>query len=135
MLIYADGSALSRSLTDEAESASWIRWAEAHAEDIVTSPLGLTELRRVADPLGADVRQRARELAASLTVVRFSDESLRAATNAASVLPPFAAIHLGIALSNKEVGMIATYDALLAKVAALHRMRVAAPGRPEGWWL
>src|SRR5665647_1292256 len=135
MLIYADGSALSRSLTGDAESASWLRWATEHADEIVTSPLALTEVRRVADPLGPVAREKARALARSVTVIRFSDQSLRSATVAASVLPPFAAIHLGIALTRVEIGAIATYDKLLAQVAALHQLAVVAPGRPSNWWL
>jgi len=135
MLIYADGSALSRSLMGDAESASWLRWATEHADQIVTSPLALTEVRRVADPLGPVAREKARALARSVTVIRFSDQSLRTATVAASVLPPFAAIHLGIALTQVEIGAIATYDKLLAQVAALHQLAVVAPGRPSNWWL
>src|SRR5665648_1190146 len=88
MLIYADGAALSRSLRGAAESASWLRWAAEHADQIVTSPLALTEVRRVADPLGPVAREMARALARTVTVIRFSDQSLRSATVAASVLPP-----------------------------------------------
>src|SRR5665648_946710 len=130
MLIYADGSALSRSLTGDAESDSWLRWATEHADQIVTSPLALTEVRRAADPLGPVAREKARALAGSVTVIRFSDQSLRSATVAASVLPPFAAIHLGIALTRVEIGAIATYDKPLAQVAALHQL-AACTGRPR----
>lgn len=135
MLIYADGSALSRALASDAESASWMRWADAHADQLVTSPLGVTELRRAADPLGPVARQKARSLAESITVVRFFDRSLEAATLSSSVLPPFKAIHLGIAMAHPEVGAIATYDELLAQVAALQKVTVITPGRPPYWWL
>jgi len=135
MLIYADGSALSRALASDAESASWMRWADAHADQLVTSPLGLTELRRAADPLGPVARQKARDVADAITVVRFFDRSLEAATLSASVLPPFKAIHLGIAMAHPEVGAIATYDALLAQVAGLQKVKVITPGRPSYWWL
>lgn len=135
MLIYADGSALSRALTSEPESVSWLRWAQTHADQLVTSPLGLTELRRAADPLGLTARQKARDMAESLTVVRFFDRSLEFATLSAGVLPPFKAIHLGIAMAHPEVGAIATYDQLLAQVASLQKVTVIAPGRPPLWWL
>lgn len=135
MLIYADGSALSRSLTGDRESASWMRWADAHAGELVTSPLGLTELRRAADPLGPVAREKARVLADSVTVVRFFDQSLKSAAMATSVLPPFAAIHLGIAVAHPEVGAVATYDALLARVARIYRLEVVSPGREDGWWV
>jgi predicted nucleic acid-binding protein len=135
MLYYADGSALSRALASDAESVSWMRWADAHADQIVTSPLGLTELRRAADPLGPTARDAARQMAATLTVIRFFDRSLEYATLSAGVLPPFKAIHLGIAMAHPEVGAIATYDELLAQVASLQKVKVVTPGRPPHWWL
>ncbi len=134
MLIYADGSALSRSVTDAPEAAAWAEWFAAHADEVVTSPLGLTELRQAAAPLGSDARARARALADSLTVVRFYDEALDSAAMAQGVLPPFAAIHLGIARTHAEVGAIATYDPRLAQVAILHGMQVVTPGRGPDWW-
>jgi predicted nucleic acid-binding protein len=135
MLIYADGSALSQALRSDSESASWMQWADAHADQIVTSPLGISELRRAADPLDLVARQKARAVAESVTVLRFFDQSLRSASFASSVLPPFAAIHLGMAVAHPEVGGIATYDQQLARVAALHRLEVITPGRPPGWWM
>ena len=134
MLIYADGSALSRSLATGPESASWMRWAAENAGLLVTSPLGLTELRRAADPLGPLARAKAHELAAGLTVVRFFDQSLKSAAMASTVLPPFAAIHLGIAVAHPDVDRVATYDALLARVAVIYGLSVVTPGRPDDWW-
>ena len=53
---------------------------------------------------------------------------------ASSVLPPFAALHLGVAVSDPEVGALATYDPLLAKVATIYGIEVLSPGRSTGWW-
>lgn len=135
MLIYADGSALSRSLTGDVESASWLRWADGHMDALVTSPLGLVELRRAADPLGVVARQKARDLADRITVVRFFDQSLKSAAMTTTVLPPFAAIHLGIAAAHPDVEVLATYDAVLARVARIHGLAVVSPGRPDLWWV
>lgn len=134
MLIYVDGSALSRSLTTGTESASWLRWSAEHADELVTSPLGLTELKRAAAPLGAVARQRAHTVAGSVEVVRFFDQSLESAAMAAAVLSPFQAIHLGIAVAHPEVEAIATYDVLLARVAVIYGLAVVSPGRAEGWF-
>ena len=134
MLIYADGSALSRFLASEPESPDWLRWAEDHADQIVTSPLGLTELRRAADQLDSEARQAAHSLAGTITVVRIFDQSLKPAALATSVLSPFAALHLGIAVAHPGVHTVATYDITLAQVATLHRLKVISPGRPDGWW-
>ena len=134
MLTYADGSALSRVLAADAESASWLRWYAEHADDVVTSPLGLTELRRAA--LGRDgvARAKAHEVAEKVTVVRFFDQALRPAAMASAVLDPFRAMHLGIVVAHPDIGRLVTYDALLARVAAIHDVRVVSPGRPDGWW-
>jgi predicted nucleic acid-binding protein len=134
MLIYADGSALSRSVTDDPESPAWREWFAEHADDVVTSPLGLSELRRAAAPLGLEARERAREIAAAVSVVRFFDQALGTASMTASVLPPFKAIHLGVAMAHADVGAVVTYDAELAQVAILHGVRVLAPGRDAEWW-
>jgi predicted nucleic acid-binding protein len=134
MLIYADGSALSRFLASEPESADWLPWAEDHADQIVTSPLGLTELRRAAHQLDSEARQAAHALAGTITVVRIFDQSLKPASLATSVLSPFAALHLGIAVAHPGVHTVATYDISLAQVAVLHRLEVVSPGRPDGWW-
>lgn len=134
MLIYVDGSALSRSLATGTEAASWLRWSSDHAAELVTSPLGLTELKQAAAPLGAVARQQAHTIAGSVEVVRFFDQSLESAAMAASVLSPFQAIHLGIAVAHPEVQTIATYDALLARVAVIYGLDVVSPGRPAGWF-
>lgn len=133
-MIYADGSALSRALVPGAEAGAWLRWSSEHAAEIVTSPLGLTELRRAALPLGPVARAQAHTIATSVEVVRFFDQSLESAAMASSVLPPFQAIHLGIAVAHPDVVGLATYDVLLARVASIYALDVVSPGRTDGWW-
>ncbi|WP_225755549.1 PIN domain-containing protein [Actinotalea sp. Marseille-Q4924] len=134
MLTYADGSALSRVLAADPESASWLRWYAVHADDVVTSPLGLTELRRSALGTDAVARATAYELAEQVTVVRFFDQAFRPASMASAVLDPFRAMHLGIVVAHPDIGRLATYDPLLARVASIYDVRVVTPGRPDGWW-
>ena len=134
MHIYVDGTALSRYLVDDAEHDAWIAWVVGREELLLTTPLAITELRQVADPQGIAARQCARDVADRITTVRFSDQALRTAAMASSVLPPFAALHLGVAVSDPEVGALATYDPLLAKVATIYGIEVLSPGRSTGWW-
>jgi uncharacterized protein len=134
MLTYADGSALSRVLATDPESASWLRWYDQHADDVVTSPLGLTELRRAALGRDAVARAKAHDVAERVTVVRFFDQAFKPASMASAVLDPFRAMHLGIAVAHPEIGQLATYDPLLARVAAIYDVRVVSPGRPDAWW-
>jgi uncharacterized protein len=134
MRTYADGSALIRALSTDPEAASWLRWSDQHAHDLLTSPLGLSELKRAAQGLDVVARAKAHEIARSIEVVRFFDQALKPAAMASAVLDPFRAMHLGIAVAHPEVGTLATYDPLLARVAAIHDVDVVTPGRPPGWW-
>src|SRR5665648_977278 len=81
--------------TDAATVADLSDWSENRMT--VTDPASARAFSRATGPNGSAAREKARALAGSVTVIRFSDQSLRSATVAASVLPPFAAIHLGIA--------------------------------------
>lgn len=134
MLTYADGSALSHVLATDPESVSWLRWYAEHADNVVTSPLGLTELRRAA--LGRDglARAKAHDLAEHVTVVRFFDQAFKPASMASAVLDPFRAMHLGIVVAHPDIDRLATYDPLLARVAAIYDVQVVTPGRPDAWW-
>lgn len=134
MLIYADGGALSRAVTVDSDAAAWLPWVHEHEHELVTSPLGLTELRGAAAPLGAAARASAHRIAGSITVVRISDQALKVSAMAAGAVPPFTAIHLGIAVSEPDVDRVATYDALLARVAVIYGLGVVSPGRPDAWW-
>ncbi len=70
---------------------------------------------------------------ARVPVIRFSDENVNVSTHAASVLKPFAALHLGAAVTHPAIDTIATYDLELARVAELYSLGVVTPGMPEGW--
>ena len=134
MRIYVDGSALCRYLLDTDEAAEWRAWVATREPSLLTSPLALTELRRVADRGGPRLRAAAQDIVDRLEIVRFSDQALQWATRVTSVLSPFGALHLGIAVAHPDVTTVATYDARLATVAVLHGLAVVAPGRPAGWW-
>lgn len=134
MLIYADGDALARPWTAQPEQAAWVAWFGENAGRVVTSPLGLTELRRATDALGMQVRAAARDLAERVQVIRFSDQSLKSAAMASSVVRPFTAIHVGTAVAHPDVDTVATYDPVLARMAVIHGLDVVSPGRPDGWW-
>ncbi|WP_426594048.1 type II toxin-antitoxin system VapC family toxin [Cellulomonas sp. McL0617] len=132
--VYADGSALVQFVAGSTSHDEWLAWAKDHEAELLTTPLGLTELRRLALPTGVEARGVARDVEARVTVVRFSDQTLRAATKVSGVLPPFTALHIGAALSYPGVVAVATYDTQLARVAALHGLRVVSPGMAPFWW-
>ena len=132
--VYADGSALSRYLDGAPCRRQWLAWTAEHEAQLITTPLGLTELRRVARPRGVEASGVAHEVEERVEVIRFSDQTLRAATRVSGVLPPFIALHVGAALAHPEVGSVATYDVQLAQVSALHGLTVVSPGWPAHWW-
>ena len=132
--VYADGSALSRYLHGAPCRAQWLAWASTHEGELITTPLGLTELRRIARPHGVEASGIARDVEDRVEVVRFSDQTLRAATKVSGVLSPFLALHLGVALAHPGIRCVATYDVQLAQVAALHGLTVVSPGWPPDWW-
>ncbi|WP_456824042.1 hypothetical protein [Cellulomonas sp. P5_E12] len=132
--VYADGSALSRYLDGAPCREQWMAWTADHEAELLTTPLGLTELRRVARPRGVEANGVAHDVEERVEVIRFSDQTLRAATRVSGVLPPFVALHIGAALAHPEVASVATYDVQLAQVSALHGLTVVSPGWPAHWW-
>jgi len=134
MLVYVDGSALCRYPVDLPGSSEWRGWAAVHESSFVTTPLGLTELRLVADRLDFAGRARAHAVRERIAVVRFSDQAIKTAAMAMTVLSPFAALHLGTAVSHPDICTVATYDRLLARVAVIYGLLIATPGWPDHWW-
>lgn len=132
--VYVDGSALSRYLAGAPSRDAWLAWAADHEDRLVTTFLGVSELRRVARPRGVEAHGVAHDVTDRVEVVRFSDQSLHAAARVATVLPSFVALHVGAAVAHAQVGAVATYDAQLAQVAVLHGLEVVSPGWPAGWW-
>lgn len=133
-LVYADGTALSRFLDGAPERRAWDEFAGRRRGSLVTSVLGLTELNRVAQLMGRTARDRADAVAGQLEVLRFSDQSVRAASMVSGVMAPFVALHLGTALAHPDVRIVATYDVDLARVCVLHGLAVVSPGWPDRWW-
>ncbi len=132
--VYVDGSALSRYLVGAPSRDAWLVWAAAHEDRLVTTFLGVSELRRVARPRGVEAHGVAHDVTDRVEVVRFSDQSLHAAARVAAVLPSFVALHVGAAVAHPQVGAVATYDVQLAQVAVLHGLEVVSPGWPAAWW-
>jgi len=136
-VIYVDGTALCRFLPGVRYFEEWNRWVAPHIQEVVTTQLGLTELRQAAELYPRETKAKAFEVVevvrARMPVIRFSDQNVTVSTHAAAVLKPFAALHLGAAAAHPAIDTIATYDAELARVASLYGLTVVSPGLPEGW--
>lgn len=136
-MIYADGSALCRFLPGVRFYDEFGAWAVANLDSLVTSQLGLTELRQAAALYPREQKDQALEIVervrATIPVVRFSDDNVEVSTHAAHVLRPFAALHLGAAVAHGAIDTITTYDPELARAAQLYSLAVVTPGLPPGW--
>ena len=115
----------------------WNHWALPQLGEIVTTQLGFTEMRQAAELYPREDKARAFEVIEQVKlrvpVIRFSDENVNVSTHASAVLKPFAALHLGAAVTHPAVDTIATYDGDLAKVAELYQLAIVTPGLPAGW--
>jgi predicted nucleic acid-binding protein len=135
--MYLDGSALCRFLPGVHFFAEFTRWAIPSLEQLATSQLSLTELRQAAALYPREEKDNAfqviEEVRARIPVVRFSDDNVQVSTHAASVLRPFAALHLGAAVAHPAIDTIVTYDSELARAAELYKLAVLSPGLPAGW--
>ncbi len=136
-MIYADGSALIRFLPGVRFFDEFSAWAVPRLGSLVTTQLGLTELRQAAELYPRESKDRAFEVVenvrAKLPIVKFSDDNVSVSTHASAVLKPFAALHLGAAVAHPAIDSIVTYDVDLAKVAELYQLVVVSPGLPAGW--
>lgn len=136
-VIYVDGSALCRFLPGVRYFDEWNQWVVPRLAEVATTQLGLTELRQAAELYPREQKSHAfdvvEQVRTKFPVIRFSDENVGVSSHVAAVLAPFAALHLGAAVAHPAIDGIATYDADLARVAQLYKLRVVTPGLPEGW--
>ena len=138
-MIYLDGSSLCRFLPGVRHGEVWQAWVASHKGQMVTSQLGLTELRQAAalyprdsiDEIDAIIER----VRTDVSVTRFSDDKVSISSHANAVLKPFAALHIGAAVGDERVDTIATYDPALAHVAEIYRLKVVSPGLDEKWYL
>lgn len=146
-MYLADGSALRLTVIDASYpflpgedrtvgglAVAWRAWLHEHEDELAVTEIGLTALRRAADPLGPAARQAVRELAARLTVLRVPDQAASIATLNAGVLSPFGALHLGVAVAHPDVDTLVTYQRDDARFARMYALGVVTPGRDDGWW-
>ena len=128
-MLYVDTSAASKLLLAEDESEALIGYLTSADQLLVTSRVGIVELRRVGRRSGAGA-DRADALAATLAVVELDAQVERVAVGLDPALRALDAIHLATALAAGEAleGFVC-YDARLAAAAAAVGLTVVAPAR------
>ena len=127
-MLYLDTSASVKLLLAEAESDALADYLSSSDVPLVTSRVGVVELRRVGRRGGVR-SDRADALAATLNVIELDATIERIAIRLDSRLRSLDAIHLASALAVGE-GLLAfvCYDARLTAAARRTKLAVTAPG-------
>lgn len=112
----------------EAETDALVAYLESVDARLVTSRVGIVELRRVGRRPGADP-DRADAVAASLAVIELDPRVEGVATDLDSAVGPLDAVHLATALAVGDgLEGFLCYDARLAAAASRAGLSVVAPG-------
>jgi predicted nucleic acid-binding protein len=129
LAFYLDTSAAVKLVVAEPETRALSKWAQDHAESLVSSDLLRTELLRATRRGAPDQMSRARAVLDSITLVALpAATSERAADLEPALMRSLDALHLAAALELvDELDGIITYDDRLAEAAALHGVTVIAP--------
>ena len=130
MAFYADTSALVKLVAAEQETQAFQAWRERSHQELVSSDLARTELLRAARRLTPAHVQVAKEVLASVRLLRVGERVYeQAAMLDPTSLRSLDAIHLASALDlGPDLEAIVTYDRRLADAAALNALRVLSPG-------
>lgn len=128
-MIYADTSALAKLVVAEAETPALRSWIARQSSGLVTNPVGVVELQRLAARVSPDA-----ERTALLLLSRIDRISLTAAALAfAGQLPPpelrtLDALHVASAAELVDLVALLTYDRRMAEAAAHLGLPVESPG-------
>ena len=129
-MLYVDTSAAVKLLLAEDESEALAEFLREEDGPLLTSRVGVIELRRVARRGGANP-DRAQALAASLAVIELDATVERLAVGLDPDLRTLDALHLATALAAGDgLRGFVCYDARLARAATREGLSVLAPGSP-----
>jgi len=125
-MLYLDTSATAKLLQEETESGALSIYLRSADAPLVTSRVGIVELRRVGRRVAA--ADRADALAATLVVIELDEIVEREALEVDAGLRTSDAVHLATAiLMGDELTAFVCYDARLAMAASAFRLPVVAP--------
>ena len=126
-MLYLDTSATAKLLLEEAESDALGNYLRSAERPLLTSRVGIVELRRVGRRIDAGA-DRADALAASLVIVELDETVERHAITIDPGLRSLDAIHLATAIAAAEsIDGFVCYDVRLADAARALGLTVLAP--------
>ena len=127
-MLYVDTSATVKLVLAEAETDALVEFLGSVERRLLTSRVGVVELRRVGRRAGADP-DRADVVAAALDVVELDARVERVAVGLDAGLRTLDAVHLATALAIGDgLEGFVCYDARLAAAASREGLTVLAPG-------
>lgn len=130
-MLYLDSSATLKLVREEEGSSALAAFLDRVDETLVTSRIGVIELRRVARRGGANP-DRADALASALGIIEVDLAVEAIAVSLAAELRALDAVHLASAIAVRDDGLrgFVCYDRRLATAAGREELTVVAPGSP-----
>jgi uncharacterized protein with PIN domain len=132
---YLDGSVIAHILADGEDFGALRDWMVAHEREAVTSVVARWEATEdMAGP--AEGRQgQIRDFVAGLPQVPVSGKAVEIGSYAVAAVPPYAALHVGIAAAHEEISVVVTYDHDVATASRLYGLDVVSPGWDPNWYV
>jgi predicted nucleic acid-binding protein len=132
---YLDSSVLLRLLSGGAQDGQLRDWLAAHGPDLVTSVLTRWEVVQPLAMAPHQPRVQVTDLLAAVPDVPISGRALEVGSYAVAAVPPYAALHVGVAAAEDSIGSVVTYDPQVASAARLYGVAVTSPGLPDNWYV
>ncbi|ACQ78662.1 hypothetical protein Bcav_0398 [Beutenbergia cavernae DSM 12333] len=138
MRAFVDGSTFAVDAADGPDAAPWRAWRATFEGELegrlCTSAGALARMRSGLRSSPPATKRAGEDAVVGVEVLGVSDQALATAAHAASVVDPFRAIDVGIAVTHPDVRVMVSYDPLLCRVSAVYGLDVVTPGRASGWW-
>ncbi|MDR1428324.1 MAG: hypothetical protein LBJ08_11320 [Bifidobacteriaceae bacterium] len=135
MRYYLDGSVITHLLGDGAEFADLRDWIVAHERETATSVVARWEATEAMSDPAVGRRSQIRDFVAALPQVPVSGKAVEVGSYAVAAVPPYAALHVGIAAVHDEITAVVTYDQDVATASRLYGLDVLSPGWDPDWYI
>jgi hypothetical protein len=132
---YLDGTVIAHLLGDGAEFSDLRDWIVAHEREAVTSVVARWEATEAMAGPAEGHRSQIREFVAGLPQVPVSGKAVEVGSYAVAAVPPYAALHVGIAAAHDEISTVVTYDHDVATASRLYGLDVVSPGWDPEWYV
>ncbi|MDR0945246.1 MAG: hypothetical protein LBM66_03675 [Bifidobacteriaceae bacterium] len=134
MRYYLDGTVFQCLLLGAAEAGALTDWLTVHQADVATSVLARWEAAEDVAMTDHSVRAQALAPLRGIQEIQITGRALELGSYAVAAVPAYAALTVGIAASNDQIGGVVTYNPDVASAAEVHGLVVLSPGRARDWY-